>query len=269
MFAHRFRGHRRRGVTGLDGVPPGTYTLAVWNETVCARSAAADGHIGDAGGDVEVDFSDPMNPFTSLTNRIFFATALLVTLSMGVVIFIVNRAVTRQGALELQRNVDQDADAGGCAPAVSLETFGRDARLIADFPMLKAAVDTHDPATVEQVRGLPGQLPNTQLFAIADNRGVVLRGWAPAMCRTRRFGGRRHHRERPAPSSGRLLAGSARHPPDQIGPDLIDRRQPDVLGTLILGASPRLRAGEPVQGADEQRRIALRDERNHQGRHGP
>jgi hypothetical protein len=50
-----------------------------------------------------------MNPFTSLTNRIFFATALLVTLSMGVVIFIVNRAVTKQGALELQRNVDQDA----------------------------------------------------------------------------------------------------------------------------------------------------------------
>jgi len=62
-----------------------------------------------------------MSAFTSLTNRIFFATALLAVLSMGVAIFIVNRAVTRQGALELQR--------GETALAVSaLETVRRRTR---------------------------------------------------------------------------------------------------------------------------------------------
>jgi hypothetical protein len=39
-----------------------------------------------------------MTAFTSLTNRIFFATALLAVLSIGAAIYIVNRAVTRQGA---------------------------------------------------------------------------------------------------------------------------------------------------------------------------
>ena len=46
-----------------------------------------------------------MNPFSSLTNRIFVATALLAVLSIGVAIYIVNRAVNRQGAAELQRGI--------------------------------------------------------------------------------------------------------------------------------------------------------------------
>ena len=50
-----------------------------------------------------------MNAFSSLTNRIFFATALLAVLSMGVAIYIVNRAVTRQGEQELQRGIDEAA----------------------------------------------------------------------------------------------------------------------------------------------------------------
>jgi hypothetical protein len=41
----------------LDGVPPGTYTLAVWNETVRGDPPRRTVTIGDAGGDVEVDFS--------------------------------------------------------------------------------------------------------------------------------------------------------------------------------------------------------------------
>ena len=179
-----------------------------------------------------------MNPFTSLTNRIFFATALLATLSMGVAIFIVNRAVTRQGALDLQRTIDEAATLVAEYQKFSFETFGRDARLVADFPVLKAAVDTHDPATVEQVaREYLGQLPNTQLFAIADNRGVVLARLGTSDVPDEALAaaatiGRTGAIERDAfwpEAHGILVIKSV--------PIWIDRRQPDVLGTLILGAS--------------------------------
>jgi signal transduction histidine kinase len=179
-----------------------------------------------------------MNPFTSLTNRIFFATALLATLSMGVAIFIVNRAVTRQGARELQRSIDEAATLVAEYQKFSFETFGRDARLVADFPVLKAAVDTHDPATVEQVaREYLGQLPNTQLFAIADNRGVVLARLGTSDVPDEALAaaatiGRTGAIERDAfwpEARGILVIKSV--------PIWIDRRQPDVLGTLILGAS--------------------------------
>ena len=50
-----------------------------------------------------------MKLFSSLTNRIFVATALLSVLSMGVAIYIVNRAVNRQGERELQRGIEEAA----------------------------------------------------------------------------------------------------------------------------------------------------------------
>ena len=48
--------------------------------------------------------------FSSLTNRIFFATALLAVLSIAAAVYIVNRAVTRQADLELQRGIDEAGD---------------------------------------------------------------------------------------------------------------------------------------------------------------
>ena len=46
-----------------------------------------------------------MKAFSSLTNRIFFATALLAVLSIAVAIAIVNVAVTRQAEAELRRSI--------------------------------------------------------------------------------------------------------------------------------------------------------------------
>ena len=116
-----------------------------------------------------------MNPFSSLTNRIFVATALLAVLSIGVAIYIVNRAVNRQGALELQRGIDEAATLVDEYRKFSFDSFGREARFIADLPVLKAAVDTGDPATLGPIaREYQNQLANADLFAIADNRGRVL-----------------------------------------------------------------------------------------------
>lgn len=176
-----------------------------------------------------------MTPFSSLTNRIFFAASILAVLSIGVAIFIVNRAVSTQADAELQRGIAEAATLVEQYREFSFESFGREARLIADIPQLKAAVDTHDPATVEPLaREYKTQFPNADLFAIADNTGKILVRLGVADMPDLALaigGGEATTTERetfwPGPD-GILLVKSV--------PIFVDRRQPDLLGTLIFGA---------------------------------
>jgi signal transduction histidine kinase len=180
-----------------------------------------------------------MSAFSSLTNRIFFATALLAVLTISVAIYIVNGAVTRQAQSELQRGIEEAKTLVDEYRNVLFENFGRDARLIADLPKLKAAVDTGDPATVEGVaRDYQEQLANADLFAIADNRGQVLarlgtsdvpdQALAAAAVMGRSSGSEEAFWPEP---HGILLIKSV---PIWIE---IDKGPRDVLGTLILGAT--------------------------------
>ena len=58
VFAHRFFAVTDdEGRYRLDGVPPGTYTVLVWNETVHGDPPRRTVTIGEAGGDVDADFS--------------------------------------------------------------------------------------------------------------------------------------------------------------------------------------------------------------------
>jgi plastocyanin len=58
VFAHRyFAVTDDEGRYRLEGVPPGTYTVAVWNENVQGDPPRRTVTIGDAGGEVDVDFS--------------------------------------------------------------------------------------------------------------------------------------------------------------------------------------------------------------------
>jgi len=58
VFAHRYfavtsdDGHYR-----IDAVPPGSYTLVVWNETIRGEAPRRTITIGESGGDVDADFS--------------------------------------------------------------------------------------------------------------------------------------------------------------------------------------------------------------------
>src|SRR5687768_7576482 len=177
-----------------------------------------------------------MNVFSSLTNRIFVATVLLTVLSIAVAVGIVNRAVTRQADRELQRGIDEVATLVEQYRQFSFEAFGREAQLIADLPVLKAALDTGDPATLEPIaREYKNLLPNADLFAIADKTGRVLVRLGTsdvpdeALAATAMVG-ETTVAERDAfwpEPNGILLIKSV--------PIWIDRRQPDVLGTLALG----------------------------------
>jgi plastocyanin len=58
VFAHRyFAVTDDEGRYRLDAVPSGSYTVAVWNETVRGDPPRRTVSIGDAGGDVDVDFT--------------------------------------------------------------------------------------------------------------------------------------------------------------------------------------------------------------------
>jgi len=58
VFAHRFFAVTDdEGRYRIDGVPPGTYTVAVWNETMRGDPLTRLVTIGDAGGDVDADFN--------------------------------------------------------------------------------------------------------------------------------------------------------------------------------------------------------------------
>jgi plastocyanin len=58
VFAHRyFAVTDDDGRYRLDEVPPGTYTVAVWNETVHGDPPRRTVTVGEAGGEVDVDFT--------------------------------------------------------------------------------------------------------------------------------------------------------------------------------------------------------------------
>ena len=120
------------------------------------------------------------------------------------------RGDARRRSAELQRGIDEAATLVDEYRKFSFETFGRDARLIADLPVLKAAVDTHDPATVEPIaREYQNQLANADLFAIADNRGRVLVAAGHQRRARRGARGRRRPSDAPRRRARRVLARGA------------------------------------------------------------
>jgi plastocyanin len=58
VFAHRyFAVTDEEGRYHLDGVPPGTYVVTVWNETIHGDAPRRTVLIGDTGGDADADFT--------------------------------------------------------------------------------------------------------------------------------------------------------------------------------------------------------------------
>ena len=176
-----------------------------------------------------------MNVISSLTNRIFFATALLAVLSIGTAVYIVNRAVTRQAEDELQRGIDEAVALVDEYRTLLFDNFVREAHLIADLPRLKGAVDSQDPATVKPIAEDYKQLlPGTDLFAIADRRGVILARVGTSQVPNDALTAAMNLGDSPAGQRNTFW-------PEDHGVALITsvpiRLDQEVLGTLIIGAS--------------------------------
>jgi signal transduction histidine kinase len=112
--------------------------------------------------------------FSSLTNRIFFATAILVVFAIAVGVYRINVAVTAQAENELRRGLDEAGMILEENRSTLFEHFAREARLVADLPVLKAAVDTGDPKTLQPIVDDYQKLIESPLFVVTDRQGRIL-----------------------------------------------------------------------------------------------
>jgi signal transduction histidine kinase len=115
-----------------------------------------------------------MRAVSSLTNRVFLACTLLASLSLGFAFFFVNERASseaeadlRRGLLEAGRLVDQYG-------ATRVDHFIRLARVVADLPKLKAAVETGDPPTVQPLADQYRAEVAADLLVLTGRRGALL-----------------------------------------------------------------------------------------------
>ena len=115
-----------------------------------------------------------MRLFSSLTNRIFVASALLAVVSIALGIYNVNVAVTRQAEDELERGLTEARTLIEENRRDQVTHFTIQARLIADLPRLKAAIGEGDSATARSVVEEYQQQLAADLFMVTDRQGRVL-----------------------------------------------------------------------------------------------
>jgi signal transduction histidine kinase len=115
-----------------------------------------------------------MTLLSSLRSRIFLASALLAVLSIAVAIYLVNVRVTREAESTLKRDLEASGALVDQLSTTRMATFTRMAELIADAPTLKAAVDTNDPATVQDNAGDYQAQLESNLLIVTNDKGAVL-----------------------------------------------------------------------------------------------
>lgn len=194
-----------------------------------------------------------MSILSSLTNRIFLASSLLAVVSIGAAIFVVNARVTADAEARMQRGLQDTAGLVVEWRATLSENFLLAARLIADAPQLKAAVDTGDAMTVQPLARLYRGQIHSDAFIVTDRLGRVLTAGS-----TGRAG------EPPATPVARALAGreSVSYRRDVDGvlevvtvPIVL---QPQVIGSLSVGfLFDRRRAEQFKRATDSEVAFAL------------
>jgi signal transduction histidine kinase len=176
-----------------------------------------------------------MKLFSSLRSRIFLTTAMLAVLSIGTAIYLVSSRVTREAENSLRREIEATRTLVEQVRRTKTQTVVTMARLVADTPKLKAAVDTNDPPTVQDtVDDYFSQLDSNILLVTNAAGRVLARIGAPG--KTGDIVADQPLRE--------ALVGresvSLLYQPDGIlhlvtVPVAVGLTQPDVLGTLSVG----------------------------------
>ncbi len=185
-----------------------------------------------------------MRMFRSLTNRIFFASAMLAVSAIAIAIFNVNRGVGRQAEEELQRGLDEAGTLIEEYQRVLVEHFTREARLVADLPRLKAAVDTGHPETVQPiVEEYQRQLTADLLIVTGKQNHMLAEIASPGVGASASFAAM------PGVTSAAAGQEASFFWPQPNGvlqvvsvPIWIDSGQLEILGTLSVGVSLDARA---------------------------
>jgi signal transduction histidine kinase len=169
---------------------------------------------------------------SSLTNRIFLASALLAIVAIGLAMYLVSARVTREAEAELERGLIQS----GALVEEHRRALSHDflllARLVADLPKFKAAVETQDAPTVRPIAEDYRRQLDADLLLITDRRGERL------------YGDYDGGAEGQLPAISEALQGheAAAFWPHPRGilevvtvPIAVGREVPEVLGTLSAG----------------------------------
>jgi signal transduction histidine kinase len=115
-----------------------------------------------------------MNLLSSLRSRIFLTSALLAVLSIGVAIYLVSVRVAEDHENALQREIVATGKVVDQLRDTRAQHFTMMARLIAEAPTLKAAVDTADPPTVQDIADEYQTLLDTNLLLVTSAEATVL-----------------------------------------------------------------------------------------------
>jgi signal transduction histidine kinase len=181
-----------------------------------------------------------MTLLSSLQSRIFLASSALAVLSIAVAVVLVSTRATREAEDAQHREI---AAAGVLVEQIRAtrgQTFMMMARLIADAPQLKAAVDTNDPPTVQAIandyQGQYGDELRPDVLLVTNKLGQALAvvGASPrsAAVLASQPGIR-------AAMSGRESVSLVAQPDGMLqlvtAPIALGLANPDILGTLSVG----------------------------------
>jgi signal transduction histidine kinase len=111
---------------------------------------------------------------SSLTNRIFVACTLLATLSLGFAFYYVNARATSEAEAELRRGLNEAGILVDQNRVDLTDTFTRLARLVADLPKLKAAVETGDAPTVQPLADEYRDQVKADVLVLTGRHGALL-----------------------------------------------------------------------------------------------
>ena len=172
-----------------------------------------------------------MSFLASLRNRVFLASAAVAVLSIAFALQFVTNRVVGEAEAELERGL---TDAGALLEqhlASRGETLTLVARLVADLPKLKAAVETGDPPTVQPIADEYRAQARADALAVLDRGGRLLA--ESGLAETRSGSGQ----EDPPPAephvSYRAISGGVLQV--VTVPVSIGAQPPEVLGALSVG----------------------------------
>src|SRR5688572_10945101 len=120
-----------------------------------------------------------MRVASSLTNRVFLACTLLAMLSLGFAFYFVNERASTEAEADLRRGIVEAGTLVDQYGATRIDHFTRLARVVADLPKLKAAVDTGDPPTVQPLADEYRAEVNAGVLVLTSPRGEILGASGP------------------------------------------------------------------------------------------
>jgi signal transduction histidine kinase len=115
-----------------------------------------------------------MSVLSSLSNRIFMASALLAVLAMSAAVLVINTTVTTSAERDLERSLKEAGSLVETLQSLLFQNLVREARLIADLPKLKAAVDVNHAVTLQPVAVDYAHQIGADMFLVTNRNGQPL-----------------------------------------------------------------------------------------------